>query len=197
VFKVIYFLGMVIEIVLRIPYDRQRRQIPKTDQRVTAAEQSLFAGFFVSLLVLPAIYSLTGWLNFANYRWSAATKVRAGGVGTALLGAAIWLFWRSHYDLGQNWSPSLEITTRHTLITWGVYRTIRHPMYASQLLWGLAQTLLLPNWIAGVGGLFTFLGLYLVRVPHEERMMLDHFGDDYRSYAARTGRVLPRPGWLR
>jgi protein-S-isoprenylcysteine O-methyltransferase Ste14 len=55
-----------------------------------------------------------------------------GSIGTALLGAAIWLFWRSHRDLGKNWSPSLEISAQQTLITHGVYRTIRHPMYARQ-----------------------------------------------------------------
>jgi protein-S-isoprenylcysteine O-methyltransferase Ste14 len=65
-------------------------------------------------------------------------------------------------------------------------------MYASQWLWGLAQALLLPNWIAGAGGFAAFLLLYFVRVPHEERMMLDHFGDEYRAYCARTGRIVPR-----
>jgi protein-S-isoprenylcysteine O-methyltransferase Ste14 len=65
-------------------------------------------------------------------------------------------------------------------------------MYASQWLWSLAQMLLLPNWIAGWSSLATFLPLYLSRVPNEERMMLDHFGDAYRAYAERTGRVLPR-----
>lgn len=35
------------------------------------------------------------------------------------------------------------------------------------------------------------LPLYLYRVPHEEQMMLDHFGDDYRSYIKRTGRIIP------
>ena len=65
-------------------------------------------------------------------------------------------------------------------------------MYASQLLWGLAQGLLLPNWIAGLGGLVTFLLLYIVRVPREEQLMLDHFGDAYRAYCARIRRLVPR-----
>jgi protein-S-isoprenylcysteine O-methyltransferase Ste14 len=65
-------------------------------------------------------------------------------------------------------------------------------MYASQCLWGFAQALLLHNWIAGCAGLVAFLPLYLVRVPREERMMLDHFGDDYRAYCVQTGRIVPR-----
>ncbi|MCL6613199.1 MAG: hypothetical protein K6U03_01040 [Firmicutes bacterium] len=60
---------------------------------------------------------------------------------------------------------------KQQLVTQGIYGTIRHPMYASQLLWGIAQALLLQNWIAGPAGLAAFLPLYLVRVPREERMM--------------------------
>ncbi len=94
--------------------------------------------------------------------------------------------------LGANWSPTLEVGAQHTLTTQGVYGVIRHPMYASQLLWGFAQALLLQNWIAGFAGLAAFLPLYLVRTPQEERMMLDHFGDAYRAYCAQTGRIVPR-----
>jgi len=64
--------------------------------------------------------------------------------------AALWLFCRSHLDLGQNWSQSLEIRKGHQLVTDGVYRFIRHPMYASIWIWCLAQGLLLENgWPGG------------------------------------------------
>ena len=65
-------------------------------------------------------------------------------------------------------------------------------MYAAHLLWALAQPLLLWNWLAGLSLLANFLPLYLVRVPQEEKMMLDSFGEAYRAYMDRTGRVIPR-----
>ena len=114
------------------------------------------------------------------------------GVGVVFLGAAVWLFWRAHKDLGTNWSPSLEIGVQHTLVTHGVYARICHPMYASQLLYCIAQALLLHNWIAGLAGFAAFLPMYLLRVPREERMMLDHFGSRYQQYRQRTGGLLPR-----
>ena len=191
-FKLVYFAGMLAEIILRVPYDRQRRQIIKTDQRISDTEYGLLSVFFGGTVLIPLIYSLTSWLRFANYRWSPSTKARSGGIGSVLLAAALWLFWRSHRDLDSNWSPSLEIGEQHTLITHGVYGKIRHPMYASQLLWGLAQALLLQNWIAGLTGMLGFVLLYVVRVPREEQMMLDHFGDAYRAYAAQTARIVPQ-----
>jgi protein-S-isoprenylcysteine O-methyltransferase Ste14 len=111
-----------------------------------------------------------------------------------ILAMAVWLFWRSHADLGRNWSPSLELREGHELVTEGVYRSVRHPMYASMWLWGVAQALLLQNWIAGWVSLVMFMPLYLLRVPREERMMLDEFGEEYRAYMDRTGRVIPRLG---
>jgi len=36
------------------------------------------------------------------------------------------------------------------------------------------------------------LPLYLVRVGPEEQMMIDRFGDEYREYMERTGRLFPK-----
>jgi protein-S-isoprenylcysteine O-methyltransferase Ste14 len=191
-FQASYFVGILIQIVVRLPYNRHWRQSTKTDQRISATERGLLGLLFVGVFVIPLIFSRTTWLRFANYRCSPSTKAAAGILGTVTLGAALWLFWRSHRDLGANWSPSLEISTQHTLVTNGIYRHIRHPMYASQWLWIIAQPLLLQNWIAGLAGAVGFVPLYLVRVPREEQMMRDHFGEAYRAYAGRTGRIVPR-----
>lgn len=191
--KALYLAGIVAEIVIRAPYQRQRQQIQMRDQRVSLLERGLLNLLFGSFLI-SMVYSCTPWLDRANYRWSVTTKARAGGLGAALLGVAVWIFWRAHSDLGQNWSPSLEIAERQTLVTRGIYGYIRHPMYASQWLWSIGQLLVLQNWIAGPASLLGFLPLYLLRVPREEQMMLDHFSDDYRDYMTRTGRVFPRIG---
>jgi protein-S-isoprenylcysteine O-methyltransferase Ste14 len=87
---------------------------------------------------------------------------------------------------------TLEIRTGHELITHGVYRAIRHPMYAAILLFGLAQGLLLQNWLAGWSAVVTFGLMYIGRVRREEQMMCEFFGQAYRDYMQQTGRLLPR-----
>ena len=191
-FEIIYFAGIVAQIIIRAPYGRPQRKIEKTDRRVNSAEQVGLTLLFVGILPFPLLYSLTSWLDFADYPVSANTKVYMGIVGTLLLIVSLWLFWRSHHDLGSNWSPSLEINVKQTLITHGIYRWIRHPMYASQWVWSIAQIFLFPNWIAGWIGLLTFAPFYWIRIAGEEQMMIDHFGAAYREYCAKTGRVIPR-----
>jgi protein-S-isoprenylcysteine O-methyltransferase Ste14 len=65
-------------------------------------------------------------------------------------------------------------------------------MYAAMWLWGMAQTLLLQNWIVGWAGLVLFVPMYVLRVPREEQMMIEQFGEAYREYMIQTGRVVPR-----
>lgn len=101
-------------------------------------------------------------------------------------------FWRAHADLGLNWSPTLEIREKHELITRGIYGIIRHPMYASQWLWVIAQPLLLPNWIAGWLDLIVFIVFYSLRVKAEEQLMLEQFGGRYRSYMQKVNAVFPK-----
>ena len=192
--KTSYFLGLLAEMLIRFPHERQRRQTLMVVNRVSGLERLLLGLVAVGVFLLPAVYVSTSWLSWADYRLSPRATRRAGGVGTALLAVAVWLFWRSHTDLGRNWSPSLQIREGHTLVTDGVYRSLRHPMYASIWLWGIAQALVLQNWIAGWASLVLFLPMYVLRVPREERMMLEQFGEAYRMYMNQTGRVIPRLG---
>jgi protein-S-isoprenylcysteine O-methyltransferase Ste14 len=162
--------------------------------RADVLELTLLGMLPAGLLLVPTIYALTPWLDRADYRLSPVAERRAGGLGAIFLVLSLLLFWRSHADLGRNWSPSLQLREGHELVTEGVYRSIRHPMYASQWVWGVAQALLLRNWISGWSGLVLFAPLYLSRVPREEQMMLDQYGEAYRAYMDRTGRVFPRFG---
>ena len=190
-FKALYFLGFLGFVGIRIPHQWQRRKIPVEVDRRDKLEYLVMILTLVGMFFIPVVYASTSWLNRADYRWSSRTKGRAGAVGTAIMAGALWLLWRSHKDLGRNFSPTLQLLEEHALVTQGVYRSIRHPLYAAIWLWGTGQALLLQNWIAGWASLILFLPLYLLRVPREEQMMLEQFGDSYRAYKNRTGRIIP------
>lgn len=186
--KIIYFTGMLTMLLIRILYRWRARTVQIVVNRKGALEILLLSQGFVGIMAIPLIYVFTPVLNFANYQLPSW----AGLVGTVVFALALLLLWRSHADLGRNWFRSLELRNGHQLVTDGVYKYVRHPMYAAFWIWGIAQPLLLQNWIAGWSPLLSFGTLYFLRVPREEQMMLDHFGEEYQSYINRTGRIIPR-----
>ena len=150
------------------------------------AETLLLA--FVSLnFPCTLVWLATPLLRFAEYPPRPAALI----AGTALLLLGLWLLYRSHADLGPNWSVTLELREGHRLITRGVYRRVRHPMYLALLTFGLGQALALPNWVAGPAYLVGILCLVSFRIGPEERMMTEAFGADYEGYRARTKRLVP------
>ena len=188
IFKVFYWAGVIIEMAIRAPLRKTWKTSAKTDRRVSQTEKILLGLLLVAEVILPLIYSVTDWLNFADYSLPAWM----GWLGILLLACALFIFVRAHLDLKSNWSPTLEIFAGHTLVTTGIYAHIRHPMYASQWIWAIAQILLLQNWLAGPINLIIFIPFYLLRVRAEEKMLLDTFGDQYRKYRQNTGDVIPK-----
>ncbi len=188
IFKIIYWVGIIIEMAIRAPLRKTWKESAKSEQRISPTEKVLLGLLALAMFIVPLIYSVTNWLDFANYRlppW-------LGWFGAFLLVCALFVFARAHIDLKSNWSPTLEIFANHTLVTNGIYHYIRHPMYASQWLWVIAQILLLQNWLAGPIDLLVFIPFYFLRVQAEEKMMLDRFGDQYRDYMQKTGGIVPK-----
>lgn len=188
IYKVIYWAGLIGQIIIRMPHEKVRKGTERKKQQVTTTEKTVLSLLLVGGFVFPLIYSVTDCLAFADYTLPGW----AGWLGAVLLAGSLMIFHRGHADLKANWSPSLEIFKGHKLVTNGIYGVIRHPMYASQWVFATAQALLLQNWIAGLAGLAMFVPFYFLRVPAEEKMMVETFGDEYRKYMEKTGRVIPK-----
>src|SRR5262249_38898036 len=184
---IIWFAGLVGWYIVRHPFARRAKKIEVKASFYDRRESFLLAFALLGLFVIPAVYVLTGFpASFDRPFITAIAWLRP-----IAQCAALWLFRRSHVDLGRNWSISLEVRDQHALVKNGVYRLIRHPMYSSFFLLGLAQMLMLPNWFAGGSGLVGAAVLYAFRVGREEQMMLESFGEEYRAYMAHTKRLIP------
>lgn len=183
----VWVIGIIAWYVIRYPFERRAKRVRVVSGGRSVSDTIGLASALFGLAVLPAIYVATGFPEAADYRtgWWAIV------LGAIVFASALWVFRRSHKELGRNWSITLEIRDQHRLINTGPYAFIRHPMYTSFLLMGLGQALLLPNWIAGLSGLVGFAVLFFLRVGKEERMMLENFGPQYRAYMERTKRLIP------
>lgn len=111
----------------------------------------------------------------------------------ALLGilALVW-FIVIYKHLGSNYSARLAIKERHTLVTTGPYRLVRHPMYSGFFLLHLATFLLTANLFIGVTWLIGLSVVIYLRCKKEEEIMIRVFGLEYLEYMKRTGRFIPR-----
>ncbi|MBX3049290.1 MAG: isoprenylcysteine carboxylmethyltransferase family protein [Anaerolineales bacterium] len=187
-FSGLYWVAMVVKAAVRAPLRNTWKSNPKVEQRSAPRERLFLILLGLGEFILPFIFVMTPWLRAFDYRlphW-------AGWLGAGLMVASLAVFAKTHADLNKFWSPVLEIIEDHKLITTGIYSRVRHPMYASQWLFVIAQALLLHNWVAGLAGLVIFAPFYFIRVRAEEQMMLDRFGPEYEAYRQSTGAIFPK-----
>lgn len=185
--NIVFAIGFVIYVVTRGIFATRTKGNQKTERRVGIQEKILLPAMLVTGLLFPVVYLFTPIFSFADY----ALPEQAHWCGLVILIFGLWLFWRSHADLGLNWSPTLEMRKGHQIVTNGVYQKIRHPMYGAIWLFSIGQALLLDNWLAGWSVVLVFSLMYALRTPVEEQMMIDKFGKNYQDYMAQTGRLIP------
>lgn len=185
--QIAWVLMVVGWYVIRFPFERRAKRARVSATRRGLAESLRMAISFIGLGVLPGLFVAVHFPRFATYEPIALQT----GLGLLAALLALVLFRLTHKALGKMWSVSLDIRDKHKLVTSGIYRRVRHPMYTAFWTMALAQALLLPNWIAGLSGLVGFGTLFFLRVGPEEAMMEETFGEDYRDYKARTARIIP------
>ncbi len=185
--EAVYLIGLLTASVVRKYYLKGLTQKEKMEA-LKGRDGPLLILVAIPMFILPIIYVFTQKLDFANYHLPSGV----GWLGAPIFAVAIWLLWRAHSDLGKNFTLTSENKEEQTLVTIGVYKKIRHPIYSAHLIWSIAQAMLLQNWIAGPTFFIASILLYIRRIPREEEMMIKEFGDEYKKYMEATGRLLPK-----
>lgn len=189
---ILYLAGLLFSEALRLPHrvgrmrSREARSGGSAPSRLL--EMLVLASVLLGIWVLPMVFAFTDWLKSFDYSLPAW----AVWLGASVFLVCLAVRWNTQRALGGLWSHTLELADKHALVTNGPYSRVRHPLYASLVLWAAAQPLLLSNGIAGWSGAVAVALIWLIRVPREERLMLDRFGAEYEQYMARTGRLIPK-----
>jgi len=126
---------------------------------------------------------------------AAGVAVLPGGAvlrwaGFALYAVGFLLMIFAPMYLGKQFSIHVTLQEGHELITTGPFAVLRHPRYAGCVYWGLGLPLVfasLPGLVLGI----IYGALFLWRIHDEERLLDEHFQDQWRAYAARTRRLVP------
>jgi protein-S-isoprenylcysteine O-methyltransferase Ste14 len=145
---------------------------------------------FVFLLLIALIVLLVRNPSWGpKLRFPLPFWLRWAGIALGLASLGLWTW--THVALGTLWSAPLQLRTHHRVVTSGPYWRIRHPMYTAFLSWATSLGLVIANWVAIVFVVWAAV-IIVARVPREEQMMLERFGEEYREYMKKTGRFLPK-----
>ena len=103
-FKIVYGIGFIMIFIIRLPYWWLARGTRVVVDRKTVRERVLLALLSVGISVFPLVYVFTSWLSFADY-WLPSWM---GWMGAAVFALGLWLLWRDHAALVEDWRGSKE-----------------------------------------------------------------------------------------
>ncbi len=187
------FIGLLVVLPI-VQLRRRTGKWPIVLHGRAAPLQALIGWLFTSMMAAFCIWSgLYAWLGpQALGVWPVPQGVHWFGWGCIATGFVLGRV--AQAQMGVSWRMGID-PHRTPLVTKGLFRLSRNPIYSSILLGLLGVVLVGPSLWTLFGWLATVLGL-AVQVRFEERHMLDMHGEPFRSYASRVGRFLPRLGRL-
>jgi protein-S-isoprenylcysteine O-methyltransferase Ste14 len=159
--------------------ERRMRGGPTAEKR--PAQQVIMVGTslcFIALLVVPAFDRRYGWSSVPVY------GVLAGGALIVIGFYFIFLVYRENTFT----SATIQVVADQTVVSTGPYAIVRHPMYASGLLYLLGTPIALGSY----WGLIPFVCLvpFLIWRLFDEEQLLDETLPGYRDYQRKVRRRL-------
>lgn len=195
-YRIAFFFLLVALLAMRIYF---MVKVRRTGGRIMPDEQAVQREggrgalifrvvMFFALIVFLAMYFLgAAWID--AFLIPLAGWLRWTGFALGAIAVIFWIWTQIHLDT--QWSAQLQLKGNHHLVTTGPYAYVRHPLYLAMMGWGVAAALLTANWIIIAMCVLAIAGV-LWRVPKEEQMMVEAFGDEYKAYMRRTGRFTPK-----
>jgi protein-S-isoprenylcysteine O-methyltransferase Ste14 len=145
----------------------------------TALLAAISTAFAIALPVLEAALRETSVLNSATIL-----------AGTAIILVGYAVAYKANRTISENWSPTIDKTPEQNLVTTGMYSIVRHPLYLSGLLILVGTNVYFTSSWAWVSVLLASV-VILIRVPIEERFLVERFGQEYTAYQKRSKAILP------
>lgn len=170
-------LGLTLHAVLLF---RSRKRASTNNRPVLLKARWLLLLAGATMVFMPAMDFFYSWFDFADTHYFRPL----GWLGLLSGSAAILLYWRAYMD-------RLQLSRVNQLLDQGIFRHLRHPSHTALMLWAIALTLLLQNWLAGLAAILTFAVVYCTEVPEDEDSQLQQYGHLYLDYMDRTGGIVP------
>jgi protein-S-isoprenylcysteine O-methyltransferase Ste14 len=186
---VILFTGMGISIYFRRKADKDTGE--KISRKVDGTP--MMTVIRIGGLILwfsPLVYLINpNWMAWSKIGLTESGRWVGVGLGILCVFGIYWLF----SSIGSGITPTSATRKEHKLVTNGIYRYVRHPLYTVGSSLFISFGMMADNWFIAALGILTFI-LMAIRTPKEEANLIEKFGDEYREYMKHTGRFFPKFG---
>ncbi len=185
----ILFIAVGISSYFRRKADKENGE--KISRRVdgTAMMTVIKIGGLI-LWLSPLVYLLNpAWMAWSKIGLPEWVRWLGVGIGVVCTSLIYWLF----SSIGSGITPTSATRTKHTLVTSGPYRWVRHPLYTVGSSMFISFGVTADNWFIIALGVLAFIAM-AIRTPKEETNLIEKFGDEYREYMKHTGRFFPKLG---
>lgn len=184
-FFVLRILSLLLGIVWRIywyvmEFPANRNKPKKSNKNIVTEKLAIF---IISLFIVIQLFGLVIW-PFENQ------SINIIGFVFVVLGFIECMIAR--YNLSDNWTNSYEyqIKEKHKLITNGIYKYVRHPIYGGMWLMGIGMLLVAGSYSVVIFTPFVFIGInYLAN--REEKLLTKHYGKKYLNYMKTSKKFIP------
>ena len=129
------------------------------------------------------------WITKQYYQYGSFGFVYFIGMGLLAIGGLILTISRA--TLGEFGSVKLKTESEHRLITKGIYRFIRNPIYTGSIVLFFGYSIAFYGFITSAIILMILIPFYISRIGLEEKILTEKFGEEYKTYIKRTKRLIP------
>ena len=120
-----------------------------------------------------------------------ALKISLEAIGSLILLIGCFVNVRGRFNLGKNWSNQIKIYKDHNFISTGMYKFVRHPLYASIIWMFFGASIIYTNYAAFFANIIVFFPFMYYRAKQEEEMLLREF-KEYKKYQTKVGMFFPK-----
>lgn len=139
-------------------------------------------------MVLQGIAFMLLW---QGHFWEAVLPTWRFALSVIFLGVAGALSWSGTGALGEQWRFDAGLSADHQLVTSGVYRFIRHPIYCSMLCLGLGIGFMVTSWPLFLLSTIVLIAGTEIRVRIEDKLLESRFGERFRQYRQSVPAYIP------
>lgn len=189
---VMFMIFILVVVVARVAYqyrlsgDHGIRPASRQASTVNKAASVLLIASFIGIFVTSIVDMYR--VDHTHYTDSALWLLF--GILASLFGIGFTSY--SQFTMGKNWRMGLDENEETELVTTGIYKYVRNPIYTGVAIFLLGQLLLMPHLAVVIFVAMALISIHIhVRYIEEPYLICLH-GKDFVRYQKSTGAYIPK-----